>query len=288
MYSKIISSLLVLSIGLTACSFNVNLPITTITPGPTVTDQIDIPLPASTGKVTALSLEFGAGTLNLNPGADVLVSGTATYNLPDFKPEVVVNGNTVLIKQGRLEINGIQNIPDLSKVKNEWDLFLGSTPINLTIEAGAYKAEYQFGGLMLTNLVIKDGAAETRLDFSLPNQAEMAILRYETGASNVTLSGLGNANFASLEFISGAGNYTLDFSGKPTRDSNVHIKTGLSNLTLAIPVSVAAQVTVEGGLANVIAGTEWIKNGNMYTQSGSNPILTVVVEIGAGNLSIIK
>jgi hypothetical protein len=285
MFRKLIPILLILALSLTACDFHIILPITTITPGPTVTDPINVPLPAEAGKTTDLSLEFGAGTLKLNPGAGTLVSGTATYNVADFKPEVTATGNTVDIKQGNWKFNGI---PDMSNIKNEWDLQLGSAPINLTIKAGAYKAEYQFGGLSLTNLTVKDGASETRLDFASPNQAEMALLRYETGASSVTLTGLGNANFASLEFSSGAGNYSLDFSGQLKRNGSVHIETGLSNLTLVIPADIPVQITIAGGLLNVTPGPGWVKNGNVYTQPGSGPQLTIIIRMGAGSLTITR
>jgi hypothetical protein len=282
MIRKLLPVFLILVLGLTACGFHVSLPIT-VTHGPTVTDPINIPLPADASKTVDLSLAFGAGTLNIQPGADALVSGTATYNIADFKPIVTANGSTARIEQGNWQLTGI---PDLSNIKNEWNLLLGNVPLDLTIEAGAYHAEYQFGGLALTNLTIKDGASDAKLDFSLPNPAEMNLLRYETGASNVSLTGLANANFASLEFDCGAGKYTLDFSGTLKHDGSVHIKTGVSNMTLVIPAGIPTQITVEGGLSNVTYDSNWVRNGNVYTQEGSGPQLTIVAEIGAGNLAL--
>jgi len=100
------------------------------------------------------------------------------------------------------------------------------------------------------------------------------------------LTGLGNANFASLEFDSGAGNYTLDFSGTLKRAGSVNVQTGISNMTLVIPAGIPAQITVEGGLSNVTHDSNWTKNGSVYTQTGSGPQLTFVMRIGAGNLTI--
>ena len=284
MIRKLLPVILVLAIGLTACGFHINIPVTTITPGPTVTDEINVPLPDTSNPVD-LSLAFGGGTLKVQPGSDKLVSGTATYNIADFKPTVTATGSTVRIEQGNWQLKGI---PNFSNIKNEWNLSLGTKPLNLTVEAGAYHAEYQFGGLALTNLTIRDGAAESTLDFSSPNTADMSLLHYETGASNVSLTGLGNANFSSLEFDCGAGNYTLDFTGALKRDGSIHIKTGVSNMTLVIPSGIPVQITVEGGLSNVTHDSGWSKNGRVYTQSGSGPQLTFVIEIGAGNLSITR
>jgi hypothetical protein len=281
MFRKLFPIVLILALLLLACRLNVGLPVLP-TPGPTVTDEINVPLPDSAQPVS-LSLALGAGTLNLSPGANALVSGTAKYNVPDFKPIVTVDGSRVKVAQGNYKVT---NIPNFSNIKNEWDLQLGTAPMELTIEAGAYTAEYELGGLALTNLTVKDGAAYVQLAFSNPNTAEMKMLRYETGASNVTLSNLANANFAMMKFNSGAGNYTLDFSGQFKRDASVTIETGVSNISLVIPQGVQAQVTVEGSLANVNVPQGWSKNGNVYTQSGSGPMLTILVQIGAGNLGI--
>jgi hypothetical protein len=214
-----------------------------------------------------------------------LVSGNATYNIADFKPAVTVNGSMVRIEQGNWHLTGI---PDLSNIKNSWDLSLGVQPLNLSIEAGAYHAEYQFSGLALANLTVKDGASDVKLNFASPNLAEMSLLSYETGASNVSLTGLGNADFASLLFHSGAGNFTLDFTGSLKRDGSVNIETGVSNTTLVIPSGIPVQLTVDGGLSNVTYGSGWSKNANLYTQAGTGPQLTIVVHMGAGNLTLTR
>jgi hypothetical protein len=116
----------------------------------------------------------------------------------------------------------------------------------------------------------------------------MSLLSYSTGASNVSMTGLGNANFTNLKFNSGAGNYTLDFSGQFKRAANVHIGTGVSNITLVIPSGIPVQVTVDGALSNVTYGSGWIKSGNIYSQAGTGPQLTIVAEIGAGNLTLTR
>jgi hypothetical protein len=282
MIRKFLPVLLVLALSTIACG--VSVPINTVTPGPVVTDPINVPAPADTTNPVDLSLAFGAGTLKIHSGStDALVSGTAKYNINDFKPVVTVNGSTVRIEQGNWHLTGI---PDLSNVKNTWDLSLGNQPLNLSIEAGAYHAEYQFGGLALANLTVKDGAADAKMNFVSPNLTEMSLLSYETGASNVSLTGLGNANFTSLLFHSGAGNFTLDFTGSLKRDGSVNIETGVSNTTLVIPTGMPVQLTVDGGLSNITYDSGWTKNTNLYTQKGNGPQLTIVVHMGAGNLTI--
>lgn len=281
MTKKLILAILVLALASLACGIETKLPIGS-TAGPDITDQISVAAPDGAAHLT---IAFGAGELNLVRGAANLVEGSATYNIPDFKPEIKTAGRDVSITQGNYQINGL---PTLSGVKNRWDLKLGSGEMDMTINAGAYKGRFDFGGLALTGLTINDGAAEVTTDFSAPNPAKMNVLSYKTGASNITLENLSNANFGTLIFESGAGNYKLDFGGTLQRDSSVSIRSGMSNLTLVVPSNANVTIKVSSGLSNVQVPGSWIKDGDTYTQAGSGPMLTIVVEMGAGNVQITK
>jgi hypothetical protein len=278
---KILSAILILALASMACGFTIDIP-RRPTPGPEITEEITVA--ASGADETRLTISFGAGTLKLSPGADdQLVSGTATYNIEDLKPVVTEENGEVRIRQGNYEFT---ELPSFDGIKNDWDLQLGSAPMDLAIEAGAYDATYEFGGLSLASLTVKDGAADVNLSFDAPNESEMSVLRYETGASNVELKGLANANFNTLVFQGGAGDFTLDFSGELQRDATITINSGFSNIILSIPENVDANVTMESGLTNVSTGSSWDKQGNLYTQSGDGPTLTFVVEMGAGNITL--
>ena len=230
---------------------------------------------------TRVSISFGAGELTLSPGAKNLVDGTVIYNVEDLKPQIIEDGAEITIKQGNFE-----GLPPFEGMKNEWDLKLGTAPMDLTIEAGAYSGEYELGGLALKSLTISDGAADVSLSFSEPNLIEMTELRYSTGASDVRLEDLANANFSTLVFDGGAGNYTLDFSGELQRDATVSIDSGLSDLRIVVPVGVNAIITIDGGLTDINTSDGWSQSGGVYTQKGEGPTLTIVVNMGAGNITI--
>jgi len=277
---KLLTFIAILALTALACGINAPEP---PTPSPEVTEEINVDYPDS--KETSLKLSFGAGDLTLAPGAERLVEGTATYNYEDFKPEIVEDGGNVEIKMGNVEF---PNFPAFDNLKNEWDFKLGAEPIDLRIDAGAYDGTYEFGGLALSNLTIQDGAANVELNFSEPNLTEMSSFRYSTGASDVSMTGLANANFSIFDFASGAGDYTLDFSGELQRDASVKIETGLSNIIIIVPDGVHAIVTVEGGLSNVNAGSGWSRSGDTYEQEGEGPTLTFIIEMGAGNLTLTR
>jgi len=270
-----------------ACSINIELPKEDILIGPTQTDEIQIPAPDAA--LADLSLNFAAGQLKVSSIAESaasgpLVSGTASYNAPDFKPEIEINEENIRLATGDLQIRGIPNLTD--DLVNRWDLQLGRQPMSLKINAGAYEGDLELGGLALKSLDVTDGAADVRLRFSTPNLTEMDSLRYQTGASNVRLTGLANANFTSLIFRGGAGNFRLDFSGELQRDGVVTIESGFSQVVIIVPEGTSAKVIVGGGLMNTNAAEGWTKQGNYYVLAGSGPTLTINVDIGAGDLTL--
>lgn len=275
---KIISAILVLAFASLACGFDIDLP-ERVAPGELVEESITVA--GSGSDEMRLIISFGAGTLKLSPGAVNLLDGTAVYNIPQLKPEIIRGDGKVEIKQ-----SDFKNIVNFKEIRNVWDLNLGAMPIDLTINAGAYNGEYEFGGLSLTSLTVKDGASSVELSFSEPNQTRMSILRYETGASNVTLSGLANANFSTLIFSGGAGDYKLDFNGELTNDGIVNVEAGAGNVQLIIPKDVNARVTVESALAGINHSSNWSQSGNEYSQNSEGPMLTIIVKMAAGNLTI--
>lgn len=280
----IILAIVALALVSLACSININLPITTVKTGPTVTENINVPFLAEKQATADVTLNFGAGKLNLQPGAtNELISGTATYNVTDFKPVVTIDSNNINIEQGNLKMIGI---PIFENIINDWNFSFGVSPMSLAIKAGAYTGDFELGGLSIHRLEVTDGASKVNLSFSKPNLVEMATLKYTTGASQVTLTGLGNANVTDLSFSGGAGNYTLEFSGQLNRNMTVSIDAGVSTVTVIVPAGVPAQLTTDGSLITVNTSGGWEQTGNTYQLSGSGYTITILAKMGAGSLKL--
>lgn len=282
MYKRLFLILLILALASMACSININLPVYEITTGELQTEDILVPALAESPAVVTLS--FGAGYLKVSPGAgDAVIQGVANYNVKQFKPQVTVEGKQVRISTGDLEITGLPRLRD--ELRNDWDLKVGNGALSLRISAGAYKGEYELGGLSLNELRVADGAAEVKMNFNSLNQVEMSEFRYETGASTVRLSGLANANFRKMTFKSGAGAYTLDFTGKLQQDASVVIESGVSQVTIIVPTGTAARVSVSG-LSNVDVNGAWQKTGSVYETPGSGALIDIQIQMGAGNINL--
>jgi hypothetical protein len=277
--------LILLALVSLACSVTFNLPQTNSKIGQTVTDTVTVPLPADKQAVSDVTVGFGAGTLKLQPGAtDALISGTAKYNVVELKPVITINGNSVSITQGNVKLTGIPSIG--SNVINEWNLSLANSPMSLDVKAGAYEGTYELGGLSINNLEFTDGASKVDLSFSKPNAVEMSNFKYSTGASEVTVTGIGNTNADTVSFNGGAGSYILDFSGQLQRDMTVSVDSGVSSVTIRVPAGVPAQVTSESSLISVTTSGSWTQSGTTYQQTGSGYKITILVKMGAGSLQL--
>jgi len=275
--------LIVMLLATLACSVNISIP--TMQVGPTKTFNVNQPVPSGVS-LASVSMSMGAGTLKLTGGASGLVEGTITYNVPDWDPKVTTSDNGVTITQG--ENTNISGIPS-SNLVNDWVMRLNNTvAMDLTINAGAYKGNMDLSGIHIRSLNITDGASQNSVMFNTPNPEKMDTLTYRTGASQVELDGLANANFSNMEFDGGAGEYTFDFAGSLAQDSSVTIKTGVSSITVTVPAEMAVTFINSGGVSNINTSGTWTVNGGTYTSGGSGHMLTIHAEIAVGTVKLVR
>ncbi len=279
MKSLKIALLALVALTLMACSFSVNVP--SVDTG--VTNTFEISELALTGvDVNQVTIEMGAGTLGIASGASDLIDGKVEYNVANWKPEITRSSNRITISQNNSSNVGI---PD-GDIKNDWNLKFGEAPIDLTLKAGAYEGKVDLTGLSITNLDISDGASKATVQFDSLNPVEMEQLSYKTGASDVELLGLGNANTKNIYFDSGVGSYTLDFSGDVQSDMFVRVQSGMSDMTIIIPKNVRAEVELTNGLSNVDANGTWTISGSTYKCGDSGPLITINLNMAVGNLNL--
>jgi hypothetical protein len=276
-----IGSIILLLTTLMACSLTVNVP--EVRTGVTQTLAVNEAYPSEPTSV-AVNIEMGAGTLKLSSGAASLMQGTIEYNVDTWKPVITREGTSVTISQKNTTNVGIPN----GQIKNIWDLKLGSAPMELSISTGAYEGALDLSGLSITNLSITDGASKSSIGFDSLNPVEMNLLQYKTGASEVDINGLGNANVNEVTFDGGVGSYGLDFSGDLKKDMNVRINSGMSDLTLTIPVNVRSNITINGGLSNINANGTWTIAGSTYQSGTTGPMINININMAVGNLTLIQ
>ncbi|HEY9088944.1 MAG TPA: toast rack family protein [Anaerolineaceae bacterium] len=266
-----------------ACQITINAP---KLPKGDVLDQpetLNINEPAPSVSGSQLEVSMGAGKLNITGGGQGLVTGTVRYNVAQLKPSISRNGNLVTIDQD--ETDSIVGLG--TDLINEWNLALGIPPMGLKVNAGAYEGTLALGGIPLTSLEINDGASKSEVTFDTANPQTMDKLSYKTGASQVEMTGLANANFREMTFDSGAGSYTLDFGGELKQDASVRITSGVSDFKVIIPANMRARIEVDGALNNVTQRGTWTVTNRVYETGGSGPLLTIEVEMSVGQLELV-
>jgi hypothetical protein len=160
------------------------------------------------------------------------------------------------------------------------DLELGTArPFALTITAGASETSFELGGVPLTALTVRTGAAKVTIAFSAANPVEMGIFRLSVGAGAVQCHGLCNANFADMLVEGGAAGVQLYFDGLLRREGRVVITTALSGVELSIPADVSAEVTSSSWLGGSQADPGFECREGVYRTpaalSGSGPLLRI-------------
>lgn len=279
-YLTILLAIALLALPSLACSITFNLP-DTVDTTTTRTMEIAADVPVS-GQTSELHLEMASGELEIAGGAAGLVEGTVRYNVEKWQPTVNTDGSQVEIVQGA---QGSIDIPDRNVI-NEWDLRLGNSPIDLSLQAGAYQGTLDLTGVPITNLTVTDGASRATVKFDSLNPVRMEQLTYKTGASQVDLEGLGNANVAEVIFEGGAGSYTLDFYGDLQQDVSVRLSAGMSNIRINVPENARVRVEIGGGLSNVSVGGTWTTDGDVYERNGTGPLINIKIDMGLGNLEL--
>ncbi len=269
----------ILMIASLACSVTLNLPTAKVGD----TQSLDIHEATTDAKPSELVLRMGGGKLDVSAGSNELVDGTIRYNVEAWKPTISREGREVRIEQ---RVNG--SLPIGDNIINEWSLKLGKDPLDLTVEAGAYEGNIDLSGIPIVRLKVTDGASQTKLVFNQPNPVHMDSLTYETGASNVSISGLGNSDADVFNFSGGAGNFTLDFSGQLRRDMKVYVDGGLGNITIAVPKNTNTRVVLSTSLNTISTKGTWTVDNEEYRTGGEGPLLRIEVKVGIGNLNLIS
>ncbi|MEP7285638.1 MAG: toast rack family protein [Chloroflexota bacterium] len=251
------------------------------------TDPMSIAYPDNSP--AQLHLEMGVGKLNLTAGGDKLVEGTVTYNVEEWQPQITVENNQVMIRQGR----GWHVLGGWSDVQNSWDLALGTTqPIALSVAKGVGEGRLALGGVPLTEAQIDTGAGATVINFDRPNPENAKRLQVRLGTGTTKIDNLLNANAQVVAVDGGAGEITLNFMGEMLkRDTTVRINIGTGSVKLNIKQGIPVHASVTKGLGDVKArGTLKGIGGNLYETanfaSASGPKLNLEITAGLGSVVI--
>lgn len=157
---RFVCAVLALCFGMLACSA---LPNTTRV-GDVNTDTQTVEL--GSASTASAQIEFAAGSLRVEGGADQLMEATFRTNVAAWQPQVNYNVNG---SQGDLMVKQPTDdkLPVGSQVINEWNIRLNNAvPLDLVINTGAGEINLSLSDLDLSTLQVETGAGTTSLDLS--------------------------------------------------------------------------------------------------------------------------
>ncbi|MFC2085872.1 toast rack family protein [Bacteroidota bacterium] len=246
------------------------------------------------------SLDIALGRVNVGKADDgyLFQAEVVLENdriIPDF--EYQVNGD-----RGRLDVDlstvkdadDNVSLPDLESVKDaKWDLYFGdAVPIDLKLELGGTASTLDFSGIPLRTLRVKLEASQGSITFHESNPVEMDYMRIESGASELSISGLGYARAERMRFDGGMGKFALDFSenSEALRGTVVDIEIGVSSIDIRLPSDIPVLLDVpDSWFCSVDVPDGYVKAGHgEYHSPDYSPnreVFTVNVEASVGKVN---
>jgi hypothetical protein len=211
------------------------------------TKKVDKKIEQKGEKTLTVEMDFGGGIIDLSRNDTGNILNAEIEYDPD-KVEIDVDYRKVgdrgkLYLESEFEDGHL----DFDTDYNYWQLgFTDQIPIDFEMDIGACEAEFDFTGLKISNLNLDLGASSTEITFRKPNPERISKINIDVGASELTIEGLGNANFDRLSFDGGVGDFTLDFRGELKHKAYVDIDVGLGSLTILLPENVGVRIQEEG------------------------------------------
>ena len=215
--------------------------------------------------------------------------------VPDF--EYRVNGD-----RGRLDVDlstvkdadDNVSLPDLGSVKDaKWNLYFGdAVPIDMKLELGGTASSLNFSGIPLRTLRLSLEASQGTVVFNEPNPVKMDYLRIESGASELSVRGLGYARADRMRFEGGMGKFDLDFSenAEALRGSIADIEIGMASIDIRLPAEGPVVLEVpDSWFCSVDVPVGYVKAGHgeyhSPDYSADGDAFVVKVEASVGKVS---
>ena len=256
-------------------------------------DSIKQKFPAGDAKSLVVNCDFAVGHLTIGPST---TEHAATVDAK-YDAEYLRCDASYETRDGKgyldLRSKGRRNHDHDGDIDNDWNVALSTKlPSDITMDIGASDLDVDLGGIPITDLNLKIGAAEGHLDFSKPNPERLREMRIDVGASSFDCESMGNANFESLRFNSGAASGLLDLRGQYSGECDITIKVGAGSLDVILPADVAVHIEADDSwLSSVDFHNENLKrlHKGVWESPGYDEAKTrmdVNIDVGIGSVDV--
>jgi hypothetical protein len=188
-----------------------------------------------TGAIDA-HIDYAVGKLDLRPGnASALYHATIRYDATQSDPVARFDSASRVLSLGvhlrNMVMSGDDHDNDAGSMLAELN---PSVPMDLSLDLGAVEADLQLGGLHLTDLSLRSGAADVTAHFNQPNRGTLRTMTLQVGAAEVKLMDVANAGVSRIIAEVGAGSLSIDLGGTLARDVDITATLAIGGLTLNV------------------------------------------------------
>lgn len=184
----------------------------------------------------AAHIAYAAGKLELKPAASgTLYKATMRYDADRAEPVAAFDASSHALDLG-VRLRGMQGPGDSGEnsAGSMQAELAASVPVDLSLELGAVDADLQLGGLRLTDLSLRCGAADVTARFDKANREMLRSMTLQVGAAEVKLADAANSGVSRIVAEVGAGSLSLDFGGALAHDVDITATLALGGLTINV------------------------------------------------------
>jgi len=191
-------------------------------------------------KSVRVSVEMGAGQLNINGGTLHLLQSDFSFSNSWQKPRVEYH---VTDGVGELTISQESTGPQIGPSDNTWNLHLNEdVPMELKIDLGAGQSNLKLNGMNLTRLEVNMGAGHADVDLTGPRKADLSAdieggvgqatvrLPKDVGVVATASGGIGDIHAHGLREENGE--YVNDAYGKSPHTIHLKVEGGIGQINL--------------------------------------------------------
>lgn len=195
-------------------------------------------------------ISYGAGKIDLRPSTSptTLYSMSLKYDAEHSEPMSRWDSTARRLDLGIKSSNMRWSKGDDEGGRMHAELS-AKVDIDLTLEMGAVEGDFDLGGLRLTDLSVKSGAADVTVRFDSPNAAKMRDMVLEIGAASLKVRRGGNARAEHVKASVGVGSLDLDLGGEWSNDIDVDASVAMGGFTLRVPSDAGVRVKMSSFLA---------------------------------------
>lgn len=214
-------------------------------------------------------LAFSAGSVRVVPAQPgTLYAMALAFDGSRFAPVATYDASRAELQLGVRPSGGALAVATQADAGQAATIQLSpAVVLSLDGTLGAAEGDLELGGLTLDRLRLQAGASRSVVRFSRPLKGRCRSASFDAGAASLTVSRLGNASCAEVEFDGGVGRLVVDLGGSWTADGDVDIRLALGQVELLVPRSLGVRLEAQRFLSGVEA-SGFTRQGDAFVTEG--------------------